>query len=162
MDEKIRSFVRYWESLWPDKGTLPCRRHIDPCAIPDLLPGVALIDVIKGQGSTLRFRFRLAGSLHHDMNRMELTGRMFEDVFEAHDLPEIVAVYTAVVTTWEPHYWHRRSAVRGREFVSYERVLLPMAEDGRTVDTLAGMWVWLPLDRTLVESVFPYRPSPSP
>jgi len=42
---KIARAFAYWRSIHPAPGVLPGRQHLDPMAIPDVLPGVWLLDV---------------------------------------------------------------------------------------------------------------------
>ena len=133
---KIRQIVGYWESKHPAKGVLPGRQHLDPIDIPHLLPNVWLVDVAR---DPYRFRFRLVGTAVVEYAGEDNTGRWFDE-----SLPGFVPdVFIDLVETREPSW--QRSASRMRPYKEYrelERVRLPLARDGTTVDMILCLTVF--------------------
>lgn len=119
---------------------MPGRTSIDPAAFPPLLRGIYLIEVTRQpEEPNVGFRFRLAGTEHFEINQMELTGLTIEEAFTSPHLELARAAYTEVVTTRQPMLTlGARSAVIGRSHVLFDRLLLPLASDGTTVDMLLG------------------------
>lgn len=69
----------YWRSIFPVKGW-PGRQHFDPVDIPHLLRMLALVDVVRDNG-TVRYRFRLLGTDLTTRAGRDMTGRWMEECF---------------------------------------------------------------------------------
>lgn len=130
----VLRFYEHWESIHPPCG-LPGRRHFDPAAVPELLPWVWMLDVYR---EPLRFRYRLVGTEVVDCHRKELTGLWLD---EAHphlrDDPVFFERYRRVVVTGKPSW--RRGQPRmnmDHEYRIVENVVLPLADDGKTIDVV--------------------------
>jgi hypothetical protein len=130
---------RYWLSICPSSG-LPGRRHFDPVAVPDLLPGIWLLDV---QRHPFRLRYRLAGTGIVEAIGHEVTGQWLDD---AH--PNVRGNrlffdrYEEAVLTGAPSW--RKGPPRlwtHRDFGTIENLLLPLANDASTVDMLCAFTV---------------------
>lgn len=120
------------------EGSLPARADIGPEALKPWLRNVALIDV---EPDPLRFRRRLVGTKIVDYQGADRTGRylgerdhdtvdswFFEDYLDC--ASKGVAVHRA-----------ERSLDAGGNTIRWERVLLPLARDGRTPDMiLVGLY----------------------
>jgi hypothetical protein len=109
-DGRIRRLLEYWESVRPVGGGLPGRQHIDPVAIPELLPWLWMLDVERDP--------RFLASL----------------------------TYPDYVAAAERHAlrFHRGPPVFhiNKDYVSIERLLLPLASDGKEVDKLLALTVY--------------------
>jgi hypothetical protein len=139
-DPRLRRLYDHWLSLRPAAGGLPGRQHMDPAAIRDLLPWIWMVDVER---NPLRFRYRLLGTEQvHAMER-DFTGRFLD---EAH--PSFVASvsYPQYVAAAEhadigyrrgPPVFHLT-----KDYVAIERLLLPLAKDGATVDVLLAITIY--------------------
>ncbi len=116
-------------------GKLPGRQHIDPLAIRALLSFTNLVDIERKDGS-IRFRFRLIGTLQSTAAGREISGRYLEDAV----LPEYVARIRgnmmAALETREAVYDRFGMPHPGRDFIDTERVYFPLARDGENVDML--------------------------
>lgn len=134
-DPKIRAVVEYWLSKHPESG-LPGRQHIDPVDIPHLLPNVWLIDVVR---DPLRFRFRLMGTLVVEYAGEDNTGKWFDERWPESD----PAFLHSVVETRQPTWARGRSNWRPeKDYFEIERVRLPLARDGETVDMILVLTVF--------------------
>jgi hypothetical protein len=135
----FRELHAHWRSKSPS-GRLPGRDSIEPRQVHRLLPRIFMLDVLRSPDSPhLGFRFRLAGSEHFDINQVELTGLTIEQAFTAARLEERRSAYTQVVTSRKPLLTLKASsAVEDRDHVQYDRLLLPLASDGETVDMILG------------------------
>lgn len=140
---KLQRIYRYWQNIHPP-GKLPGRQHLDPLHIPDLLPGLWLLDV---QQEPFRLRYRLVGTRISEAIGREVTGLWLD---EAH--PHLVndeAYFGRYRRIAETKALSRR---RGKpkawttdEYREVENLALPLATDGETVDMI------------LMLSVFHYR-----
>lgn len=137
---KLKRLHDYWHSKI-EEGRLPGRADIDPLDIPDLLPSLILVDVVRG-ASGLRFRIRLVGTEYVEVAGQDLTGKWLDETHAPDQAREIAETYVAVVETGEPHYWRSSLHTTGREHINYERLICPLAADGETVDMLVGVFAF--------------------
>lgn len=136
---KIARVLGYWRAIHPPCG-LPGRRHFDPMAIPDALPGLCLLDVERDPP---RLRYRIAGTRIAEVMGREPAGLLFEEVHpSAAAHPGYLDRHLGVIATARPS-WRRgkpRQWTR-RECVEVENIILPLAADGATVDMLMTLTV---------------------
>mgnify|MGYP003675869888 CR=1 FL=1 len=130
----IGAIYAYWDAIRPAPERLPARRHLDPAAIVRLLPDIWMLDVHR---DPFRMRYRLVGTAVVAAHGRELTGQWFD---EAHPNlgPEYYKRYQDVVETHRPS-WRRGPPFldqRSRMLRIVENIVLPLAEDGATVDIL--------------------------
>lgn len=139
-DPRFREFFDYWASMAPP-GRLPGRQHLDPIDIPHLLPGIALFDVVREE-RRLRFRWRLIGTAVVEAVGRDYTGRFIDEVIVAAPKYEgLHDVLSGIVRTRQPHFWRTRIKAAERDFKTVERLALPLAGDGETVDMLIAYYV---------------------
>ncbi len=130
-DRHQRAFA-YWRSKAPG-GRLPGRREIDPLEVPDLLPWLTLVDVVWDQ-ERLRLRCRLVGTGVSTRFGRDITGLYAEKVYPKAYLAQALETYGAIIESRRPHLSRHRIPVEGREHAEYDRLILPLAADGDTVD----------------------------
>lgn len=136
-----RALFDYWRSKFPEKG-LPGRQHLDPVEIPSLLSMLYLVDVVWF-GESLRFRYRLLGTDITGRAGRDMTGRWLDEVFpESATYARIKQVYLDIIETLQPHLGLFNILSPGREHIRANRIVLPLASDGSSVDMLLGMWVY--------------------
>ena len=133
--QKLRSaelgaLVSYWDALRADRP-MPARSGIDPIDLKRHLPRLILAEVLY---EPLRFRLRIVGTELEDKLGRRMTGSTLTD-----ETPMFFKPYAACAT----------SVRATREFLSFdfggggppgtfERVLLPLSEDGETVSGILG------------------------
>lgn len=142
----MRDGLAYWRGLAPGPGLLPGRRHIDPAGMPALLPHTWLMEVHPPPAGLdiPRFRFRLVGT-HVDLGFGDgKTGRWLDEIEPSFNTDRMMqAAYVACARDGTPS--HRRGAPRfrfNRNAIELERLLLPLAADGRQIDMLLGFTVF--------------------
>lgn len=133
---RVRQLFDYWCSLQTAPGRLPGRAAFEPLAIPALLPHLTLIDVV---GRPPRFRYRLIGTRMVDALNGDFTGRWLDEVHRRPDgSPPVFPSYNAIVVERRADW--RRGAPHFASFIDrcteLERVFLPLAADGETVDII--------------------------
>lgn len=138
---KIREFVEHWRAISP-AGRLPGRQHLDPMAIPNLLPNMWLIDVERG--ARLRFRYRLIGTSVARAFAKDSTGRYLDEVHSefakspvANYLVEVVEKGIPSWRVGQPSFWALQ------EYLKLERIYLPAARDGVNIDMVFALTVFL-------------------
>lgn len=136
---KIAQFFRYWRSIHPTQG-LPGRQHLDPLAIPTLLPGIWLLDV---QREPFRLRYRLAGTETVEAIGVEVTGLWMDEV---NPMPlqdrHYLERYRAIVDERQPSWRRGPPLLMSKRVRTIENLVVPLAADGVTVDMMAGMTVF--------------------
>lgn len=130
-NSEIRMIVDYWQSIRP-RSCLPGRQHLDPVDIPHLLPSIRLIDVV---GDPPRFLTRLMGTKLVAAVGRDYTGMWLDDVFPDFSTSSACLGLNTVVCTGTLN-WRRGhpAMMHGKEYMIIERVYLPFARDGSTVD----------------------------
>ncbi len=101
--------------------------------MPDLLPWLTLIDVVR-ERERLRLRCRLVGTGVAARFGRDITGLYAEEAYSEAYLAQVLDVYGAIIESRRPHLSRHRIPIEGREQVEYDRLILPLAEDGDTVD----------------------------
>lgn len=142
---RIVRLMEYWRELAPGPGVLPARRHFDPMLVPDLLPNIWLIDVVRGAPN--RYRYRLIGSALTDAGAPIKPGMFIDELGEHIEQDAAHAAFEGVINTRQPDWRRGPPIIKHLKFIAtLERVLLPLAEDGQTVDVILGMTVFYLLD----------------
>ena len=131
-DDRHRRAFAYWRSKAPE-GRLPGRRDIDPLDVPDLLPWLTLVDVVW-EGKRLRLRCRLTGTEVVTRFGRDITGLYAEEAYSGDYLAQVLESYGAIIENRRPHLSRHQVPIEGRENAEYDRLILPLAADGDTVD----------------------------
>ncbi|MDP6567103.1 MAG: PAS domain-containing protein [Alphaproteobacteria bacterium] len=126
--------LAYWNAS-RSAGGLPSRDDIDPLDIPDLLPWISLIDVVR-EGARMRFRSRLVGTGVCDRFGRDITGAFADELYDGAYLRRLNEGYGAIVHGRQPQIWRCDVAANDDGRRSYSRVVMPLSSDGETVDML--------------------------
>jgi hypothetical protein len=129
---RLKQLYGYWRSKAPP-GRLPARADLDPGDIPQLLPYIFMIDV---EHEPRRFRFRLIGTQICTWAGRDVTGWYLDDPSYGPRGAIISSQYAEVVDRGVPFYTEQPAARPERDYIFYERLVLPLAADGRTIDIL--------------------------
>lgn len=133
-DDRHRRAFEYWRSKALE-GRLPGRPDIDPLDMPELLPWLTLVDATReGAGGRLRFRCRLIGTEVVARFGRDITGLYAEEAYPEDYLAQVLETYGAIVENRRPHLSRHQIPIEGREHAEYDRLILPLAQDGDTVD----------------------------
>ena len=89
---ELARFLDYWLDRRGDKA-MPGRTDIDPMDIPDLLPGICLLEAGNLASPTCKIRFRLAGTRLREMVGYDVTGRCIDEVFDPVTAEKMIATY---------------------------------------------------------------------
>lgn len=130
--QSLKDLQAYWQSK-KGTGKAPARSAISPDEIVKQLSSIALLDVV---GDPPRFRFRLFGTGLVAAYGQDLTGKFADELDIGGDvLPEMLASVTKVVRECCVHVGRSRYNKKGdRRRIEYERIFLPLSEDGKTVN----------------------------
>jgi hypothetical protein len=141
---KLRALLDYWVSIHPAID-LPGRRHLDPIDLPALLPNIWLIDVIRLTGSSApRLRYRLVGTSVARAFDEDCTGRWLDEVHQGFADSPVRQNLEAVIDSAQPSWRVGRPHLgQLRDYLSLERLYLPLADDGHQVDMILAITVFL-------------------
>lgn len=150
----LTDLLAYWNNKRPDGqpgeragertgeragGRLPARGDVDPLEIPGLLPNLLLIDVGQ-EPETPSLIVRLAGTLIVERYGEDYTGRDLREINFGDQRERVIADFEACIASAAPHLAKRHFWNTAGVHLSMERLILPLASDGQTVDKLmAGL-----------------------
>jgi hypothetical protein len=132
-----QSVFAYWNGKRGSRP-MPARRDLDPLEMRGFLPQVMLLDVLDGGRD---FFCRVVGSDIRERIGFEMTGRLLSELNgEPAVVEAILEEYREVVRLRRPtsarHDFVNR--VTGRPKV-YERLTMPLSDDGTAVNMLFGV-----------------------
>jgi hypothetical protein len=135
---QLRSLAELWASKRRDEA-LPCRADFSDDDLRPWFGNLLVVDVVEGPH---RFRFRLMGTSLVDAASRELTGKFFDEADISGYEPDVLDDYATVLQTGAPlcktrHYNPTPGAFMEHWRV-YERLLLPLATDGKTINRILG------------------------
>ncbi len=138
-DKRISELYGYWRSIRPAPDRLPGRQHFQPTDIPHLLQWIWLVDVLR---TPLRFKYRLVGTVHVDAAGSNPTGRWYDEVHPRFRQSTAYPHFVAAAERAQVAFYRGPPVyVIDLQFKTIERLILPMAQDGGTVDMLLGITV---------------------
>ena len=136
----LRKFDFMWRSQ-AQNGQLPGRQHMVHEDLIELLPHLMILEV-SGEGDRLRFRARLVGQHHVEMNGCNSAGQFVD---EAGNDGRIGCVdqdaLTDVAISRTPLYTRYRMETAPGQSIECEGALYPLASDGVNVDRIAAVIV---------------------
>ena len=127
----------YWRGRAGAKS-IPARGDIDPIVdLGRLVQHLFLVDVER---HPLRFRFRLVGTEVVNHVGKDMTGKYLDELVEydaqyARVKPDYETTAKTGTATVSPVRFLTKDA---KHYINYERLLLPLSEDGREVNMILG------------------------
>lgn len=139
-DRRLRQLHDYWRAIAPGDGELPGRQHFDPLHIPALLPWVWLLDVHR---DPLRFKYRVTGTEHRRVSGRDATGHWMHELHPTFASFDSFPEFHAAVEHREIRYRRGRPVFTiANDVRETERLLLPLARNGRDVDMLLAITIY--------------------
>ena len=136
-DGRMLQLFGYWKSIHRPGGGQPGRPQLDPSAISPLLPFVWLADI---QREPLRFRYRLLGTEHARVFGRDYTGHWLDETHVIFYASPGYPQFGAAVEQGRVGYRRGHTlAMLPMDYRSIERLLLPLAQDGKAVDMLLAI-----------------------
>jgi hypothetical protein len=136
---ELQELHALWQQLRGDRR-MPARRDFDPAQVPRLLPDIFLVDVLAGNPAEKRFRVRLQGTAQADYYGADWTGSFIHQMIDRESADRFCAVGDYIVASREPWistgdlYW-----LPEKPFYRFETVLLPLSDDGFSVNMVLGL-----------------------
>ncbi|MEK9968735.1 MAG: PAS domain-containing protein [Ferrovibrio sp.] len=139
LDERLSGLIGYWAGKRQGRR-FPARADFDPLELKTLLGHLLMVDVVRGPDDSLRFRYRLFGSEFVFYHGADLTGRWLDEIANAGFRNELLALYRGLVTDGEMRTLSYDYLVGDRRH-RFQAVLLPLSNDGKTVNIVLGCGV---------------------
>ena len=131
---RTREAFAYWRAKARDEA-LPARADLQPAEIVGLLPYLFLVDV---EAETGRFRYRLVGTRITEWSGGDATAWYMDDDRCGPGGAVLQALHAEVAATGRPVLTTGEEALFRGSLLLFDRLLLPLAGDGRTVDMILG------------------------
>ncbi len=81
-----------------------------------------------------QLRSRLVGTeVVHRFGR-NITGLYADEAYSGEYLAQVMETYSTIIESRRPHLSRHNVPIKGRDHVNYDRLILPLAADGETVD----------------------------
>ena len=130
----LRHVISYWFDMCGSRP-MPARRDINPIKIPSALAQIWLCDYLSESG---RFRYRLAGEEINDFWGFNLSGKYLDEIVPAERLASVTNKFRMALEL--PAIVYDRACLSLTEEIKRngERIILPLSDDGRTVNALLG------------------------
>jgi hypothetical protein len=147
--DNLRRLVDHWEGLRTPNG-LPARQDVRPEDLGYILSQIMLVDVhyrpcAAPVAAEFTFRFRLVGTRIEETGHPGLQGRWAHELSPLPYRRLVLQAYCEAVREAAPNFY-RLALDHADQRLRYERVTLPLASDGRTVDTLLVGTDWDPVN----------------
>ena len=128
----LMELFRYWRSKCGDR-LAPTRAEIRPEEIRPILPNILLLDII---GDVPRLKYRLVGTEFVHIYGAEVTGKFLDEIDFDGMSELIIADYFKVVKDGQPSWTSWNFTKDDGRWLGYERLTLPLSEDGQRVNML--------------------------
>ncbi len=100
-----------------------------------MLPWLNLVDVVR-DGKNYRFRHRLVGTGIVERFGRDSTGAWFDEIYDAEFFGEHLKSYADLVDKGRVDLARTPMPIPEKNFIIYQRLALPLATDGVTVDMI--------------------------
>jgi hypothetical protein len=142
LDARGRRLFEYWREKRGARK-MPARGDLEPSDIPDLLPDIALVDVLTEAPG---LRYRLVGTRQVAARGLDPTGKPVTEGHLGRHIPgmreQVLSNYRRVIDTGRPLFRdtsiaghdNRGDILLGGRLIARFSLFLPLATDGENVD----------------------------
>jgi hypothetical protein len=121
-----------WQELCRD-GRLPARADFPPESLAPWMGHIQIVELVSA-GDTNRYRVRLVGTRIVYYEGRDNTGLFLDDIIPMERRSEILELYGRCVETRAPVHSAFYGCSEGAISSQLERLILPLAADGATID----------------------------
>lgn len=126
-----RKGLRYWHSRCGEHS-LPSRNDIDPSQLKTILPNMCFLSVLDDGD----YQFRLLGTKMRDFLSGDYTGLKLSEVEALQPADLLIENFSTCLETRKPVLANTPYVGPKKEIAELEDIILPLSEDGMTVDRL--------------------------
>lgn len=121
---------------------MPSRADIEPAEIPRLLPNIILIDVLRDPPN---LRYRLVGTeIEAHSAQVSVTGKLITELPDRAPPSKVWDNLWAVAESGAPSGTTVPYVGPKRDFMTTQQIVLPLSDDGETVNMLLLLVDYLP------------------
>ncbi len=142
-----RRVYDYWRRC-AGARRMPSRGDIDPVAIPDLLPAIAILDCSSQIDDV---RYRLAGTRLREIFGMELTSQRVFDLDLGDRRDYWMTAYSKVIGEKTPMQGALKGPLAHRDHIILFWLRLPLSDDGQTVNKILSYDTGLPVSVAMTD-----------
>lgn len=129
--ERLLIFHDHWKNLC-NGAAVAERSAFDIVKAPRVLLGhLILLDVLDGGQD---FRYRVVGTKIAEEIGRDFTGETVLQYHTRHESREVIDGYANIVKTGQPDLYYGSLYDLGRDYVTYERLAVPLAGPGGDID----------------------------
>lgn len=128
---RLKVVLDHWTAVRGGRA-MPARRDIDPQALREAL---GIVMIARYEPALDDFRFSLFGSEIAGAQQTDYTGKLASQLAPRAYADAVLRSYRQIRASGQPYYG-RLSLAFDHELVNYHRLVLPLGDDGRTVDAL--------------------------
>ena len=140
-----RWLFKFWQRHLGDQS-VPQWQAVEAANLTAMSANLSFLDVVRGDGNP-RFQIRFHGSIiAQAYGRAESRGRFLDEIMPPARHDNGLTPYRHAVQSGRPVYTIEDVKDRSGRLVHYERLLLPFAADGRTVDRILGSFEFICAD----------------
>jgi len=136
----LKTLYAYWQEIRGNRPA-PRRNDIDPSEIVSVLPYLALLDV---ESAPRRYRVRLIGTTVVSWYGSDFTGRYLHELDFGSGNSFSYTLLDQIVDRVAPGHMSGEYRKADGRLIRYERVYMPLSNDGEAVDMLLGAALRLP------------------
>ncbi len=157
LDEPLLAELYSYWSARRREHKVPARADIDPVDIPQLLPHLTLTEMVPAETARgFRIRYRLAGTEIESHFGCPLTNRYLDDLVAGPFVDFAMTLHERVSSEKAPVYTEVLFGADGDGPLRVKRLMLPLSEDGETVNLMLAGVVFLDGDpnerKTILQS----------
>lgn len=131
---ELDALYALWEQTGGDK--LPAREQFTPKHLRRWMGNLAIVRLVPPTG---RLRVDLVGTRIVEIDGVDSTGQYLDEIAPPHAVDTLLEPYRTVLDQRRPHY--HRFVPPSRPTTAVHRLLLPLADDGVTIDRiLSGVY----------------------
>jgi hypothetical protein len=155
-----RWLLQFWQRQLGGQR-LPRWQSVDTESLKSVSANLSLLDVMDG-GGTARLLIRFHGStIAQAYGAADCRGKCLNDMLTSSCRSQALAAYQQAVDTGNPVYTILDISDRQGRPVEYERLLLPFAGDGRTVDRILASFEFISPDGAFeINGLLLHQPKP--
>ena len=141
----LHTLYAYWQELRGNRRA-PARAEIDLARIAPVLPNIAIFDV---EESPRRYRIRLMGTRNVTWYGADPTGCYLDEIDIGAEGNTLCALLDRIVELVVPGHVTGEYIKHDGRVIRFERLFMPLSNDGRRIDMLIGAVCQLPPDAPL-------------
>ena len=143
----VRAISQRWLlKLWKrhtKSDRLPSWKILEAENLSSVMANVSFLDVV-GNGDAMRLKIRYNGAMiGRAYGSIDCAGKFLDETIPANRYAEARKPYRHVVDSGRPVYLVHDLTDRNGTLVHYERLLLPFADDGKTVDRVLAAFEFI-------------------